>query len=120
MKTGDRESGITPTRRLVLTAVGMALLQCVARAQPVQRHRIATLSEGSRAGGVWEAFWQGLRALGYDDQQLAIESRWADGRQERLPKLAVELVRLAPEVIVVARARRRWRPSRPPQRSRSS
>ena len=35
-------------------------------------------------------------------QELAIESRWADGHAERLPGLAVELVRLAPEVIVVA------------------
>jgi hypothetical protein len=41
-----------PTRRLVLTAAGMALLRRVARAQPVKRHRIATLSEGSRADGV--------------------------------------------------------------------
>jgi hypothetical protein len=48
----------------------------------------------------WEAFWEGLRALGYDDQELAIESRWADGHLERLPALAAELVRFAPEVIV--------------------
>ena len=92
---------VPPTRRLVLTAAGMALLRRVARAQPVPRHRIATLSEGSRAGSAWAGFWQGLRALGYDDQELAIESRWADGHQERLPELAVELVRLAPEVIIV-------------------
>ena len=106
--------------RLVLAAAGMALLRRVARAQPLQRHRIATLSEGSRASGVWEAFWQGLRALGYDDQQPAIESRWADGHVERLPELAAELVRYAPEVMVVGSLPAALAPSRRPRRSRSS
>jgi putative ABC transport system substrate-binding protein len=94
--------GTPPTRRLVLAAAGASLLLRVARAQPVKRRRIATLAQGSRAAGAvnWEAFWHGLRELGYDDQELAIESRWADGRLDRLPALAAELVRLAPEVIV--------------------
>jgi putative ABC transport system substrate-binding protein len=96
--------GGTPTRRLVLAAAGASLLPCTAQAQPVKR-RIATLSQGSRAGAVgWEAFQQGLRALGYSDQNIAIESRWADGYAERLPGLAAELVRLAPEVIVALNA----------------
>ena len=52
----------------------------------------------------WEAFRQGLRTLGYSEEDIAIESRWADGHVERLPELAAELVRLAPEVIVVGSA----------------
>src|SRR5437870_3732598 len=92
----------TPTRRLVLAAAGASLLPRTAQTQPVKRRRIATLAQGSRAGVVnWEAFWQGLRALGYGDLELVIESRWADGHVERLPGLAAELVRLGPEVIVV-------------------
>ena len=93
----------SPTRRLVLATAGAALLPRVAWGQPVKRRRIAILVQGSRADRAvsWEAFWQGLRALGYADQELAIESRWADGRVERLPELAVELLGLAPEVIVV-------------------
>jgi putative ABC transport system substrate-binding protein len=92
----------TPTRRLVLAAAGASLLPRAVPAQPGRRRRIATLAQGSRAGVVnWEAFWQGLLALGYGDQELAIESRWADGYAERLPGLAAELVRLDPEVIVV-------------------
>jgi putative ABC transport system substrate-binding protein len=91
-----------PTRRLVLSAVKALLLPLTAWAQLAKQRRIATLAQESLAGGVyWEAFWEGLRALGYDDQKVAIESRWADGHLERLPALAAELVQLAPEVIVV-------------------
>ena len=95
-----------PTRRLVLAAVGVALPPRVARAQPVQRRRIAILGQASRAatGEKWEAFRQGLRALGYGEEDIAFESRWADGHVERLAPLAAELVRLAPEVIVVGSA----------------
>jgi putative tryptophan/tyrosine transport system substrate-binding protein len=48
-----------------------------------------------------EAFRQGLRDLGYTEgKNLIIEYRYADGRFERLPALAEELVRLKIEIIV--------------------
>jgi putative ABC transport system substrate-binding protein len=48
-----------------------------------------------------EAFRQGLRALGYvEGQNLVIEYRYAEGRAERLPDLAAELVRLPVDVMV--------------------
>src|SRR5262245_40052419 len=48
-----------------------------------------------------EAFRQGLRALGYVvDQNLTIEYRWAEGKNERLPGFAAELVDLKPDLIV--------------------
>jgi putative ABC transport system substrate-binding protein len=47
------------------------------------------------------AFRQGLRELGYvEGQNLVIEYRSADGRAERFPDLATELVRLQVDVIV--------------------
>ena len=47
------------------------------------------------------AFRQGLRDLGYvEGQNFAIEGRWAEGKFERLPNLAAELVRLKVDVIV--------------------
>jgi putative tryptophan/tyrosine transport system substrate-binding protein len=50
---------------------------------------------------VLEAFRQGLRELGYaEGQNIAIESRSAEGKDERLPALAADLVRSKVDVIV--------------------
>jgi putative ABC transport system substrate-binding protein len=47
------------------------------------------------------ALHEGLRELGWTPgQSVRIEYRWSDGRHERLPSLARELVRLNPAVIV--------------------
>ena len=48
-----------------------------------------------------EGFFQGLKALGYiEGQNITIERREAEGKTERLPQLAEELVALQPNVIV--------------------
>ena len=50
-----------------------------------------------------EAFQQGLRELGYvEGKNIVIEQRWADGKIDRLPALARELVQLNVEVMVSA------------------
>jgi putative ABC transport system substrate-binding protein len=50
-----------------------------------------------------EAFQEGLRELGYvEGQNIVIEYRSAEGKDERLPGLAAELVRLKVDVIVAA------------------
>jgi len=79
--------------------------------QPAKIWRIGFLSpssssdpaaQGSPLGGRGlEAFRQGLRGLGYvEGPNIAIEYRWAEGRFERLPDLAAELVRLKVDIIV--------------------
>ncbi len=58
--------------------------------------------EGAR---VWGAFIQGLRELGYEEgRNITIEFRSSDGKYERLPALAAELVRLKVDVIVAPAA----------------
>jgi putative ABC transport system substrate-binding protein len=58
-----------------------------------------TYSEGPR---LWGAFIEGLRELGYvEGRNIRIEWRISDGKYERLPDLAAELVRLNVDVIVV-------------------
>jgi ABC-type uncharacterized transport system substrate-binding protein len=49
-----------------------------------------------------DAFWQQLRELGWvEGQNIVVEYRWAEGRFERLPALATELVQLKMDLILV-------------------
>jgi putative ABC transport system substrate-binding protein len=67
--------------------------------------RVGYLSPGSSSDSArlrrFEAFRQGLRERGYvEGQNIAIESRWAEGKYDRYPTLAADLVRLKVDVIV--------------------
>ncbi len=71
--------------------------------QPGIVRRVGMLETTSREGNAANlaAFHKGLRELGYvEGQNLIIEYRSADGRAERFPDLANELVRLKVDVIV--------------------
>jgi ABC-type uncharacterized transport system substrate-binding protein len=93
-------------RRALIRTAGLGLLAVPLRSagQPAGRtYRIGFLGGGSPAGYavLVDAFVQGLRDNGYQPgKNLVIDFRWADGRYERLPGLAAELVRLKVEVIV--------------------
>jgi putative ABC transport system substrate-binding protein len=64
--------------------------------------RIGILFIGSRNQPHLESFKQGLRERGYTEgKNIAFEYRYAEGRQDRLPELAAELVQLKVDVIVV-------------------
>ena len=52
------------------------------------------------SGHLVAAVREGLRESGYPSDKVTIEPRWADGREERLPKLARELVGLPVAAIV--------------------
>jgi putative tryptophan/tyrosine transport system substrate-binding protein len=74
-----------------------------ARAQTGKMSRIGFLgtSSPSLERHLVDAFRQKLRELGdVEGDKIAIEYRWAEGRDSQLPGLAAELVRLKPDVIV--------------------
>ena len=72
--------------------------------QPKKVPRIGYLTGPSRSANArarTEAFRQGLRELGYiEGKNIVIEWRHAEGKLDRLPALAAELVRLKVDVIV--------------------
>ncbi len=69
--------------------------------QPAKIPRVGLLRPGSPPDPYVDAFRKGLRDLGYVEQQtIAIEYGWAEGRSARLPLLATELVELKVDVIV--------------------
>jgi putative tryptophan/tyrosine transport system substrate-binding protein len=84
-----------------LTA-GLLAAPLAAEAQPAGKvWRVGIL--GNENSAPWEAFRRGLRDLGYvGGRNLTMESRWSEGRTERLPALAIELVQLRVDVIVAS------------------
>ena len=73
--------------------------------QPAKRHRIGYLSGGTEASRLpmLAAFRRGMRELGYvEGQNFIIEARFAEGKFERLPALARELLGLDPDVLLVS------------------
>ena len=92
----------------VALVVTFAMRVAVAEAQqPKKVIRIGYLSaqEPATDSARAEAIRLTLRKLGYiEGQNLAIEYRYAEGKLDRLPELAAELVRLKVDLIVVAAA----------------
>ncbi len=84
---------------------GLLAAPLAAQAQTAGKvYRVGILSTGNpRSAPIYQAFEQRLRELGYvEGQNLAIEFRYAEGKVDRLPGLAAELVRLKVNVIVAA------------------
>jgi putative ABC transport system substrate-binding protein len=95
-------------RRDLLTGLaGTAFLPGMLHAQQKAMPVVGYLSTGCATPGpnspFIAAFRQGLNETGYVvGQNLAIEYRWAEGRSDRLPALASELVRRRVDVIVTS------------------
>ena len=89
--------------RLTLCAMLFAFCSSADAQQPTKIPRIGYLSAPSPSNMAArnEAFRQGLRDLGYvEGKNIVIEYRSGEGKLDRLPALAAELVRLKVDVIV--------------------
>jgi putative tryptophan/tyrosine transport system substrate-binding protein len=87
-------------------AGGLLAAPFATEAQPAGTKRIGLLETSSPSPArvrLWETLRQRLRELGYlEGQNIAFESRFADGKPDRLPGLAAELVALKVDVIVTS------------------
>lgn len=85
-------------------AIALAIWALVAQSQqPVKVYRLGELYMGSASDELQrlELFRRALRDLGYvESRNVVFEPRYAEGKPERLPELAAELVRLKVDVIV--------------------
>jgi putative ABC transport system substrate-binding protein len=92
-------------RVLTLCAMLSALSYSASAQQPKKVPRIAYLAPGdaARESTHFEAIRLALRERGYiEGQNIAIEYRYAEGKLDRAPELAAELVSLKVDIIVVA------------------
>jgi putative ABC transport system substrate-binding protein len=93
-------------RREFITLLGGAAAAWPLAASAQKSGNIARIGFlGPASASSWanqlEQFRGGLRSLGYvEGHNIVIESRWADGKYERLPELAAELVDLKVAVLV--------------------
>jgi len=97
-------------RRSFVGTLGLGFLTAplgIEAQQPARVFRLGLLGTvpmtEAGAAHIWDGLFEGLRQLGYvEGQNLIIEGRFSEGRSERLPTLAAELVRLNVDVIVAA------------------
>ena len=89
-------------RSIVITVTLLGLGFVAGAQQPKKMFRMGLLTwSGPPAPSSPTPFDQGLRKLGYvEGQNITIEPRYANGQMDRLPELAVDLVRLPLDVIL--------------------
>ena len=90
---------------IVVAALALDLGALARGQQPTKIPQIGFLGATSRTAvsDRVQAFQQGLREFGYIERKtIFVEYRWADGKDERLPELAADLVRLKVDIIVTA------------------
>jgi hypothetical protein len=95
-------------REFITRLGGAAAWPLPARAQPGKLPTVGLLGTSTlSAWSVWTAaFVQRLRELGWiEGRTVAIEYRWAEGRNERFAEIAAEFVRLKVDVILTLMVR---------------
>ena len=86
-----------------LTLLGAPLVGEAEKPKNIPRLCFLTFDPGTLRSTRFNAFFQGLRDLGYVDRQtITIDYLSAEGRGERFPALAAECVRLKADIIAVS------------------
>jgi putative ABC transport system substrate-binding protein len=89
------------TRRELIGAAAVAWPLIAQAQQPGKLPLIGVLVSASPPHPFADAFWRGLRALGYTEgQNIKVEFRYTDGRSDRAEEFAEDLVRLGADIIV--------------------
>ena len=100
-----RKKSTKPTFGFALCAMLFALCYPTEAQQTGKIFRIGYLEPGTASGNtvLLDAFRQELRKLGWSEgKNITIEYRFAEQRNEKLPDLAADLLRLKVELIVVS------------------
>jgi putative ABC transport system substrate-binding protein len=101
-----RLGGRATTAVVLVTALSVAMSATTTRAQtPPRVHRVGLLMQTTPAvaAHIATAFTQGLRDLGHvEDRDVVFEYRWAEGKLDRLPALAAELVGAKVDLIIAS------------------
>jgi putative ABC transport system substrate-binding protein len=105
-RSDNRKSKIQNLKFAVLVGAMLFALCTSAEAQQAKKIPLIGFLSAQPASQIahsrTNAFRQGLKDLGYfEGKNITIEYRWAEGKIERLPNLAAELVHLGVDVIVV-------------------
>src|SRR5438093_2576290 len=91
-------------RAALAVAVAIAILDAPFAAKAQEAGKVTRIGMLTASSSPFvEAFKQGLRELGYvEGRNIVIEYRSTDGRDERLPGLVADLVRLKVDIIVAS------------------
>src|SRR5262245_60398692 len=99
----DSTMRLQHSRLVVMLALGLLCAPLASEAQPPGKvYRIGFLATEPPLAHLWEALLDGLRERGYrEGQNLVFERRFSEGKAERFPELAAELVRLSVDCLIV-------------------
>jgi len=103
-KSGAKQI-IKQTLTCLLLTVLLPTLSSAEAQQPMKAPRVGLLLQGTSTSLMTrlEGFQHGLRERGYvESKNIALEQRFDDDREERLPALAADLARLRVDIIVAA------------------
>jgi putative ABC transport system substrate-binding protein len=88
---------------IVILTLSILVAPLAAEAQPPGKvYRIGYLDTTPPPADLWDALLEGLRERGYSEgRNIVFERRFSEGKAERFPEFAAEMVRLRVDIIIV-------------------